>query len=243
MTPTYPAAYTHREASRGDEAQLLVAWLLSASGNVVLAAPARSNYVSAEFLGTLGLARRPQLIDRNIGDLSQHKPAKVLALWPTSQLLGKIDERRDAVTAVAVLPWGLDEIAPWCVARGAVDLLGLAPTPPARSIANPVVLGAMREITMGVNMSAPLSHPSDHDRIVSAFRLLLRSGHGFDVSEIRAWALANGWAGRDVDELVDKVQRIAQGRVVKLKTRGPSVWRFDQATLHRWAARGTEVGP
>ena len=234
----YRAAYTHKVASKGSEAQLLVACLLSAPGTVTVVASTRSNYSNAEFLGPLGLAHAPQLIERTISELPRYGQSKVLALWPTKELLGKVDERRGALTAVAVLPWLLDEIAPWCAAREAIDLLGISSTAPPPSITDSTVLGAMREITLGVNMSAPLSHPSDHDCIVSVFRFLHGQGHELDASEIRAWTLANGWAARDVDVLVDKVQRIAQGRVVRLKTRGPSMWRFDQTALDRWGATG-----
>lgn len=232
MNSGYAAAYTHKVASQGEEARLLVAWLAPLTGTLVVVAPQKTNFEYADFLGRLGLARAPRLTQRSLRDLYQYRPAKVLALWPTSKLLGEIDATH-AVSAMAVLSWTLDEIAPWCAARSAVDVLDLAPTAVGPVITDPAVHGAMIEITRAVNMSAPLSHPSDHDRVVSAFRLLHRHGHRWHAEELAAWALAHGWEQRHVDVLVDKTGRIAQGRVVHLKSRGE--W-FDTSAIARWIA-------
>ena len=171
---------------------------------------------------------------RTLGRFPRIHPV-VLCFWPTANLLEQIDGKRD-LKALAVVPWLEEEIATWRQARGAIDLLGRHPVPDAPKIDDPVVEAAMRSLTTIVNLSTGVGHPRDRSMAIHAFRILKRNGHGYRPDEIRAWAMANGWAADDARELSEYAAGVLEGKAYRA---GRSMWK--QQIIRSWrrdAAKG-----
>jgi hypothetical protein len=146
-------------------------------------------------------------------------------------------EWASGLKAFAVVPWDEDEIETWRQARGAVDLLGRQPVPEAPKIGDPVVEEAMRSLTRIVNLSTGVRHPRDRSMAIHAFRILKRNGHDYDPAEIRAWAMANGWAADDARELGEYAEGVQRGKAYQA---GPSM--HNRQIIRTWRKKAAEGG-
>jgi hypothetical protein len=127
----------------------------------------------------------------------------------------------------------------WAAGVGAVDLLGeqAAATP---TVGDLVVLGALRSLTISVNLSTGLAHPSDWDHALYIFRALRAGGHRIDGDEIERWALANGWSYRHAADVGQLARDIAAGKTKRTKSRGaPRL--PTSATIDHWRELGQEA--
>ena len=113
------------------------------------------------------------------------KGVSVLACWPTPDLLNKLDAI-PGIRTLIVLPWNLNDVKTWLDANGAEDILGIA-TVAKKKVTNPTVLEALESIGASINISAGLTHPSDRDRVIDAFKILRDGGESIDAAQVRAW--------------------------------------------------------
>lgn len=134
------------------------------------------------------------------------------------------------------MPWQEDEIEVWRRARRAVDITGDDAPPAPPTIADAVVLAAARSLTRIVNLNSGLAHPRDKAAAVHTFRRLKRGGYDWDPSEIRIWAMANGWRAEDAQDLEDVADGVRQGRRYRV---GASPWRSDIISHWRSGSTGT----
>ena len=89
----------------------------------------------------------------------------------------------------------------------------------------------MEGLTIRVNLSAPLAHPSDKEATGTTIKTLVRSaGAAVDASEVEAWAVANGWPLDAARELASMIRKIIDGGQVR-------AGRVDRDLLERWRAR------
>jgi hypothetical protein len=91
--------------------------------------------------------------------------------------------------------------------------------PEEPTIADPVGV-AMRGLTRMVNLSIGLGHPRDRSMAIHAFRILKRNGHVLDPDEIRAWAMANGWAADDARELSEYAAGVLANKAYRARSSG-----------------------
>jgi hypothetical protein len=85
----------------------------------------------------------------------------------------------------------------------------------------------MEGLTIRVNLSSALSHPSDKKAAGSALKTLISGGEQFEPAEIQAWAVANGWKHDDAKRLAEMAQALLNGRRVQAGSADPAV-------LERW---------
>lgn len=216
-TVTYPAAYTHKEASGDPEILIALSWLTRqepVGRRILVLAPLMTTFEHSEVIRTYGSG----LILSSAKNFKSGRPSwqagPALALWPTTSMTDLLDQHR-GTSALAIVPWGLKEIDVWIRARRPRDLLGIADHIDEPLITDPVVKIALEGLTTGVNLSSGLSHPSDKARAVQTFRVLHAAGHTWTKTEIHAWSLAHGWNAHGATELAHYAERIQQGRTFR----------------------------
>jgi hypothetical protein len=207
-------------------------WLSNWRSHVTIVAPTRRHFWDIGIL-----ERLPPTVQREthqtLGRFSRTHSV-VVCFWPTAKVLEQIDGARD-LRALAVVPWLEEEIATWRQARGAVDLLGRHPVPDALKLDGPVVEAAMRSLSSIVSLSTGVGHRRDRSMAIHAFRILKRNGHAYDPDEIRAWAMANGWAADDARELGEYAAGVLEGKAYRA---GRSMWK--QQIIRTWRRDAAE---
>lgn len=79
-------------------------------------------------------------------------------------------------------------------------------------IEDPVVLNALKTLTMLVNLSTGISHPRDKEQANEIVRILRAKGHQLDPQKIKSWAIRNGWDPRGADDLARIVDKVASSK-------------------------------
>jgi hypothetical protein len=143
----------------------------------------------------------------------------VLAPWPSEQVLGALsDELAHRATAVCIIEWGEEAYQQaWLAGHGARSLV-TGEVAGAAALLPPVVEVAMRHLGIIVNHNNGLVQEFDKAYAVGTLQELVRGGHRFDVDQLCAWALANGFTDREVVKLGDYATRILAGRTFRLRT-------------------------
>ena len=124
----------------------------------------------------------------------------VLVCYPDEKLLQKTDAIRH-VPALIVLPWSLEQIRPWLLARGAKDLLNKTDVAPS-TIRNPVVEQALKAMIASINTSTGILHPSDKDTAIGTFKTLSDAKEAYDPEEVGAWFVQHGVDSRHTPSIV-----------------------------------------
>lgn len=150
----------------------------------------------------------------------------ILACFPDEKLLQRIDDLVGA-SCLIVLPWSMDDIRPWILARGAVDILGKVHARPSE-IANPVVRAALEELLNSINIGTGVIHRSDKDAAIGTFRVLRDAGEVYDPPQVAAWFVQNGMTL----EHAARVEAIASSPN-SFRGSGGAI-RKDKAVLARW---------
>lgn len=200
---------------------------------------------------------RSSIIDDSLRVLIEHADAVISTWQGLSQskwsggpvLAFRPDEKRLAIiaddprtTALCVIPGPDHDISAWCFGLRP-QLLGTTEDElwgaNGLEVLDPVVVEALRSVTVVVNVSSELVPMIDRVHAITALRLLWDGGHDVVPKEVHAWALANGWRPKGAFALREIAERIAAGKSFKLaKEVGPSP--FNSASLRAWreAARG-----
>jgi hypothetical protein len=188
----------------------------------------------AQFRNIRLLSRLPTSVGRETPRTLGRTEPVVVSCWPTARNLEQLDGQA-GLKALAVVPWNKEEMGTWRRARRAVDLLGGQEVAAVPTLADPVVMAAMRSLTIRVNLSTGLSHADDRSAAIQALQILKRYRHGFEAAEIRTWAMSNGWGADDARELGDYAAGVLSGKAYR--TRHPqwkseiiSIWREDAAS-------------
>jgi len=165
------------------------------------------------------------------GGLGRHARGPFLAVWADDDMVAKIEQVTPP--AICAIPWSDTDLSVWKAAWSPADPRAGTPAGAAPTIANPVVRVAMEGLTIRVNLSSALAHPSDKHAAGSTLKTLIQSGEQFEPAEIEAWAVANDWKLQDAKELADMARKLRAGRRVQAGS-------ADAAMLKRWRdAAGT----
>lgn len=139
----------------------------------------------------------------------------ILAIHPTKELLDKIDGL-NGVTDVLVIPWTFDEVQYWIDAWSATEL-GAAPKKiPSKIVLNPLVEVALESLTIRVNLSTGITHPSDRSATIGLFRILNNAGISYNPDKIRAWLVSQQrWTPKGADDVKKVAADILSGKRLK----------------------------
>ena len=116
----------------------------------------------------------------------------ILAVWADDRQLDKLDELHPP--GICAIPWAETDIDGWKANWNPVDTRTGDPGGSDETIRNPVVVKAMESLTIAVNLSTGLGHPSDKESAIQMLKLLKKAGEDYDPDQLRAWAVRHGSA-------------------------------------------------
>lgn len=137
---------------------------------------------------------------------NRHSGAVVIAYFANDQLLDAADDLDGlgGIVAVPDIPGSADT---W-VARWGAIVHGKENQQTRQLIEDSVVEAALQNIVSNVNPSTGIAHPRDKDLAKENLRILSAKGHKLDSTAIRSWAIQQGWASANADELAKLAAKI-----------------------------------
>lgn len=137
----------------------------------------------------------------------------VLMAWPDMDDIGELVRfSSHMIRGLCVITWNADRIRPW-VTLMRPDILGdgsewedLAPD------LDPVVIEAMKGLTLTINHNNTIAAGYEKDDVVSVLLALHDAGIPLDGDVMQGWALANGWSGKNPALLAQYVEGIKGGK-------------------------------
>jgi hypothetical protein len=158
----------------------------------------------------------------------------IIACWPNEKLLADLDTLQQ-LRALCVVSHDNKEVLGWRVARRVIDLLNPAAPSPPTLIADPIVLAAMKSLTIRVDHGTMLAHSRGKAATVQMLQILRRDGYEFTTAELRAWAIANGWATIGASALTKIADAVLRGQAIAA---GSPAWPSNILEQWREAAKG-----
>lgn len=146
------------------------------------------------------------------GGFIRHR-GPVLMAWADMDDIGKLLRHGGhRIRALCVITSNEDAIRPW-VSTVRPKILGdgsvwadLTPQ------LDPVVVEAMKSLTLTVNHNNTISAGFEKDTVVSTLLALRDAGIRMDAEALQGWALANGWSGENPERLAKYVEDINAGK-------------------------------
>jgi hypothetical protein len=236
-SPQYEAFYVPAEVDPDEAVVLGLRWLVQQPGVPLILFHAKSMVDNNRVLGAAIRQYRIRFeAPRTIWN-SRWQGGSILAPWASDKVIRCLDDdlalRVDAVCIIGRRPDD-PEHAAWISARSAVDLRTGRPlgVPVDEIISDPVVRIAIDDAEQFVNHNNALVQYEDKAYLVRTLQALVRGGHGLDLNEIAAYAMATGWTGDEVERIREYGQQILEGRGFRLRSPvGP-----EPGAVKRWEA-------
>lgn len=135
----------------------------------------------------------------------------VLMAWGDMDDLGQLAQHGGSwVTALCVITWNDDAIAPWVATVDPTILGDGAPWEATASALDPVVVEAMK--AMMINHNNTIAAGYEKDQVVRILLAVYDADISMDAEAMQAWALANGWSGKNPKKLAEYVTQINAGK-------------------------------
>lgn len=159
------------------------------------------------------LAARPEVEHVTArGGAYLSSPGPVLMAWPDQEDIGELQRNGGYITALCVITWNPNSIRPW-VTHVRPEILGdgsewenLTPA------MDPVVIEAMKSMTITINHNNTISAGYEKDQVVATLLALNKAGYKLDGDAMAGWAVANGWSGKNPARLAAYVEDINAGK-------------------------------
>lgn len=160
----------------------------------------------------------------------------VLMAWPGMDDIGELVRYGRGIRAICIITWDADGIRPWVTAMKP-DILGdgsdweiLSPD------LDPIVVEALRGLTLTVNHNNTISAGFEKDQVVGVLLALRDARIPMDADAMQGWVLAHGWSGKNPERLAQYVRDINGGK----RPRARQVLRADYVDyLRQRAASGS----
>lgn len=137
--------------------------------------------------------------------------ASVLAIFPAEKML-KIIDNYFTENDIFLVGWVFEDIQEWIETWNALDFSSKYEVIHKPQKLNPIIIEALKSLTMSVNMSTGINHPSDYCSAVDLFRILQRESIDYDPKTIKTWLkVEEKWK----EDFADDVMQIA----TKIKAR------------------------
>ena len=104
--------------------------------------------------------------------------------------------RRSGHPCLCVITWNEDAIRPWVSAVRPTVLGDRSAWEDLTPELDPVVVEAMKSLTLTVNHNNTISAGFGKDMVVSSLLALHDAGIRMDGEAMQGWTLANGWSGK-----------------------------------------------
>ncbi|MET8845969.1 hypothetical protein [Amycolatopsis sp. NPDC004625] len=166
-----------------------------------------------------------------------HNAGPVLMAWADMPDIGQLTQAGGhRIRALCVIAWNEDAIRPWVSAVHPVVLGDGTAWENLTPELDPVVVEALKSLTLTVNHNNTISAGFEKDQAVSTLLALRDAGIAMDGEAMEGWALANGWSGKNPQRLGQYVQDINAGK----RPRCSRVLRADYVDHLRRRAAGEE---
>lgn len=137
----------------------------------------------------------------------------VLMAWPDMADIGKLVQYGGhRIRALCVITWNEDEIRPWVTAVRPSILGDGSAWEELTPELDPVVVEALKSLTLTVNHNNTISAGYEKDMVVSSLLALHDAGIPMDDEAMQGWALAHGWSGKNPERLAKYVEDINAGK-------------------------------
>ena len=245
-TPTIERAYIDAHGPDDEALKVGFAWLVrravAGDGRAALFLPSLQQIEPlAAAIGDRGVAalKKSRRLIANGADIElftdrtlrvSYRQGPVLGVWVDDKQLDKLENL--GAPALCAIPWNRADIDAWKRAWNPTDLrTGDRPHTADPAVTNPVVLAALESLTIRVNLSTGLGHPSDKAAAVQLFLALRNGGERFDPDQVHAWAASHGWRAAHARQLGELARKIADRRTVRAGQQ--QAWRPDILTIWR----------
>ncbi|MER7854546.1 hypothetical protein ABTZ98_18675 [Streptomyces bacillaris] len=137
----------------------------------------------------------------------------VLMAWPDMADVGKLAQYGGHhIRALCVITWNEDEIRPWVTAVRPSILGDGSAWEELTPELDPVVVEALKSLTLTVNHNNTISAGYEKDMVVTCLLALHDAGIPMDAEAMQGWALAHGWSGKNPERLAKYVEDINAGK-------------------------------
>jgi len=158
----------------------------------------------------------------------------VLMAWPDLEDIGEIQRYSDGIKRLCVITWNPDNLRPWVTAVQPTILGDPSEWDTRTPELDPVVVEAMKSLTLSINHNNTIAAGFEKDQVVSTLLMLHKAGITLDGEAMQGWALAHGWHGKNPVQLTKYVADINNGK----RPRSRSVVRPDYIDYLRKRAAG-----
>lgn len=158
------------------------------------------------------------------GGGSVYTDGPVLMAWADMDDIGKLVQHGSRhIRALCVITWSEDRLGPWVTVMQPTILGdGSAWENDLTLDLDPVVVEALKSMTLTINHNNTISAGFEKDIVVSALLALRAAQIPMNSEAMHGWVLANGWSGKNPRRLVKYVDDINAGRRPKATYRhGP----------------------
>ena len=169
------------------------------------------------------------LLTERIDSTSRYQ-GPALVMYPNARLLEKMDDHHE-VTDVLVVPWIMADIEEWIQIWHAQELRTEDEQPSEAEFSDPVVEAALKSLTMGVNLSTGIAHPSDRDLAVWVFLRLNQARIRYNLVEIKGWLVRQGWMSKHANAVKEVAAKIQNGKRVRMHSRREML---DDNVVEKW---------
>lgn len=235
----YPCAVTSSDDQGLEQG---IAWSvqrLEPGQSLTLWVPLKRSLANNSRIRRLSESRRVEVITgRGVPYIAG--PGPVLMAWPRMDDIGELQRSASRITALCVVVWNEGEIRPWVLASKP-ELLGDSAAfeedaSRAADGLDPVVLEAMKGLTLTVNHNNTIAAGFEKDQVVGVLLALHDHGYRLDGPTLQGWALAHGWSGGNPQRLADYATKINSGS----RPRARRMLRSDYIDRLRARAAGEE---
>jgi hypothetical protein len=147
----------------------------------------------------------------------------ILVVWAGERALLDVDGYlAQHANAVCVIGWADGEHDTWIAGHDARDLRDPG-TPLASPDLHPVVVVAMKHAGDSINHNNALVTDAEKAMVVLTLKELVRGGYTYDVDQLAAWAISQGWYPAEIPRLREYAAKVLEGRAFRLRDAwGPS---------------------
>lgn len=137
----------------------------------------------------------------------------VLMAWADMDDIGKLVQFSGShIRGLCVITWAPDRIRPWVTATNPTILGDGSDWEEATPELDPVVVEAMKSMTLVINHNNTISAGFEKDQVVGTLLALHKARFRLDPDAMQGWALAHGWSGKNPQRLADYVKDINAGK-------------------------------
>jgi hypothetical protein len=140
----------------------------------------------------------------------------ILVPWAGEKALLQIDDYlADQADAVCVIGWAEGSHDTWIAGHNARDLRD-PDRPLAAPDIDPVVAVAMTHASDSINHANALVTDAEKAMVVLTLKELVRGGYTYDVDQLAAWAISQGWYPAEIPRLREYATKVLEGRSFRL---------------------------